>query len=439
MGSIWYCVYCGYETTSRGRCHRCHRRLQSSSLPEMKTDDAFPEVVYDISEWGGSQQGWLIAQLNELEILHRFEGNDLVVDESDDDRTSQLLERMDPSEGSGSGGASGSTATQLPPPGWYPSPDGSPTKRYWNGMSWTEPDRLGQLSDVPKLFPLGANTYGLFASADQFRFGWYEPRLGAPVRFIISKTSPLGTAKILDEFALDEGGWAASWERLVDMSLPLAAAVRAKIYSIDTRQAQLEENNAAAAELDRIGTIAFLPECVLLGGHGYSPYLVEGMTFDVYFTRKGLWCTRQGKKYPEICTTYETSRALVFTGPGRIKKGGGFIGGGFGFDAAAEGMIVAAVLNRLTTKSSIHTIIRYQAADLEVFLFTSVATPDDLRIQLSEPVALINSAAAAASMPTAPTAQSVDLTTQLLRLSEMFTAGLLSIDEFATAKARLLA
>ena len=42
-------------------------------------------------------------------------------------------------------------------------------------------------------------------------------------------------------------------------------------------------------------------------------------------------------------------------GSGMVRSGGGFTGGGFGLGGAVEGMAIAAVLNAMTTRTSIKT------------------------------------------------------------------------------------
>jgi len=49
-------------------------------------------------------------------------------------------------------------------------------------------------------------------------------------------------------------------------------------------------------------------------------------------------------------------KRLEIGGPGLVKTGGGFVGGGFGARGAIEGMAIAAVLNGLTTRTSIKTV-----------------------------------------------------------------------------------
>jgi Short C-terminal domain len=123
-----------------------------------------------------------------------------------------------------------------------------------------------------------------------------------------------------------------------------------------------------------------------------------------------------------------------------VKKEGAFIGvAGFGLVAAAEGMITAALLNKLTARyDSIQTIIRYQTPDLEAFFYCSTATPSDIRIQLSEPLSRIGAPPPTEVALPAASTDRADLMTQLGRLGELYAQGLLTAEEFAAAKAKLL-
>jgi hypothetical protein len=52
-------------------------------------------------------------------------------------------------------------------------------------------------------------------------------------------------------------------------------------------------------------------------------------------------------------------------------------------------MAIAAVLNGLTTRTSIKTVVRVQGTGCELFLFHTKATPEQLRIELSRPLGAI--------------------------------------------------
>src|SRR5919198_4722191 len=75
--------------------------------------------------------------------------------------------------------------------------------------------------------------------------------------------------------------------------------------------------------------------------------------------------------------------AIEITGPGRITRGGNFIGGGFGVQGAVEGMVTAGVLNALTRRSSIETVVGLLFRQAEVWLLHEHLEPLALRIELA--------------------------------------------------------
>ena len=81
-------------------------------------------------------------------------------------------------------------------------------------------------------------------------------------------------------------------------------------------------------------------------------------------------------------------------GPGLVRSGGGFTGGGFGLSGAVEGMAIAAVLNAMTTRTSIKTVVRIQGTGCELFLLHTRLTPEQLRIEMSRTLAVIRAARA---------------------------------------------
>jgi hypothetical protein len=91
VSKIWYCRNCGYEVTSRGRCHLCRERLVASALPELSSGEDDEEVGYRLGGWADRARGRLIEELNTLEILHRFEEDELVVGADDEARVDDLI------------------------------------------------------------------------------------------------------------------------------------------------------------------------------------------------------------------------------------------------------------------------------------------------------------------------------------------------------------
>ena len=137
---------------------------------------------------------------------------------------------------------------------------------------------------------------------------------------------------------------------------------------------------------------------------------------------------------------YSEVEAVEIGAPGLVKSGGGFIGGGFEAVGAVEGMAIAAVLNGLTTRTSIKTVVRVQGTGCELFLLYTKSTPEQLRIELTRPLGAIRSARASAlpgayhrepAMPASPVEE-------LTKLASMLESGLLTREEFDSLKARLL-
>lgn len=128
-------------------------------------------------------------------------------------------------------------------------------------------------------------------------------------------------------------------------------------------------------------------------------------------------------------------------GHGLVKRGGGFVGGGFGVPGAIEGMAIAAVLNGLTARTSIKTVVRIQGTGCELFLLHTSATPDQLRIGMSRTLSIIRSARAtevAGAIQQGARAISSSPVEELTKLADMLEKGLLSREEFDLMKAKLI-
>src|SRR5688572_19715559 len=65
-------------------------------------------------------------------------------------------------------------------------------------------------------------------------------------------------------------------------------------------------------------------------------------------------------------------------------SGGGFVGGGFGLEGAAQGMLAAGVLNAMTTRTKLITLFSLHAINGEAFFAHDSLTPHELRIHLCE-------------------------------------------------------
>lgn len=124
----------------------------------------------------------------------------------------------------------------------------------------------------------------------------------------------------------------------------------------------------------------WLSPCTVLGGSGYA--LPTGTEVNVCLGQSAMTIRTltdgqtEHVSYPEVVS-------ITISGPGRVTSGSGFIGGGFGVAGAVEGMVVATILNALTTRTKVHTILEIITHRGELFLHYGQMEPGALRIVLS--------------------------------------------------------
>lgn len=187
--------------------------------------------------------------------------------------------------------------------------------------------------------------------------------------------------------------------------------------------------------------MASLRDLVYLGGHVPESPITAGERCDVRFVEDRLvvFGSRRAEVLAEV--PYSQVEDMEIGGPGMVRSGGGFTGGGFGLGGAIEGMAIAAVLNAMTTRTSITTVVRIQATDCELFLLHTKLTPDRLRIEMSRTLSVIRAvrageAAARPSSETLPVPPSP--VEELAKLADMLEKGLLTREEFDLMKAKIL-
>jgi hypothetical protein len=187
--------------------------------------------------------------------------------------------------------------------------------------------------------------------------------------------------------------------------------------------------------------LACMHQVVYLGGYVPGVQLVTGDRYDVPFLEDRIlvveWKTRQ------VVTdlAYTEIELVEVGGPGIVKTGGGFVGGGFGVLGAAKGMGIASFLNTLSSRTTYKTVARIQAPGCELFWLHTRVDPEQLRIALSRPLAVLRSVrAASTSAPQlhAASPASASSVEELARLADMLEKGLLTREEFDLMKARLI-
>jgi len=284
----------------------------------------------------------------------------------------------------------------------------------------------------PNLIPVSGQRYTL---------GWQDAKKEGPC-FMVARTGVMGD-KVLDRFPLTEDGWACAWAALVKLDAVAAQAVAKTVGEWRAAQAAKmveTERQAQVAELEA-RALGSLRGVAYLGGYVPESAITPGCLYDVLFLEDCLvvLAHRQAKVLAEV--PYAQVEDVAVGGPGLVKTGGGFVGGGFGMGGAVEGMAIAAVLNALTTRTSVKTIVRIQGTACELFLLHTKLAPAQLRIAMSRPLAAIRSTRATqATRGTeheAPVAAPSPVQ-ELTKLAGMLEKGLLTREEFDLMKVKLI-
>jgi hypothetical protein len=180
--------------------------------------------------------------------------------------------------------------------------------------------------------------------------------------------------------------------------------------------------------------IAVVSRCLVLGGGGLPPRV--GETWELAFTPTAMKLVDVAHR--ETTVPYEEVTAIEIGGPGATRTGGGFFGGGFGLQGAAEGMLVASALNLLTTRTSIDTILCLQTKTAELFLLNHDETPNALRMRLSPVLTILRQREQARAEPSSRPDASGSVVDQLAKLSDLLDRGLIDEDEFRKLKGHIL-
>lgn len=289
-------------------------------------------------------------------------------------------------------------------------------------MPAVSPDTLWR---SPNLIPITGQRYTL---------GWQDAKKDGPC-FLVVRTGVMGE-KILDRFPLTQNGWGRAWNALVELDADAAQAVAKTLQELRAGAAKSQ----AASELDA-RTLITLREVAYLGGHVPESAITAGKQYDVRFLEDPLavCAVRRADVLAEV--SYGQVEHMEIGGPGLVKRGGGFVGGGFGVTGAIEGMAIAAVMNGLTARTSIKTVVRIQGTSCELFLLHTSATPDQLRIGMSRTLSIIRSARAtevAGAIQQGVRAVSSSPVEELTKLADMLEKGLLTREEFDLMKAKLI-
>ena len=300
---------------------------------------------------------------------------------------------------------------------------------------------------MPVISPSEQVLGGAYPLLDGFSptIGWqFQPRAKGGPSFVILRRTGLGGLKVAESFPLTEDGWARAWYSLVTQNPAAVPQVLATLKAREADTARLRAPALDSSELLELDarSLASLRELVYLGGHVPESPITAGERCDVRFVEDRLvvFASRRAAVLAEV--PYNQVEDVEIGGPGMVRSGGGFTGGGFGLGGAIEGMAVAAALNAMTTRTSIKTVVRIQGTGCELFLLHTRLTPEQLRIEMSRTLGVIRAARAGeAAVRPSPEAHPVPPSPveELTKLADMLEKGLLTREEFDLMKAKIVA
>lgn len=243
-------------------------------------------------------------------------------------------------------------------------------------------------------------------------------------------------------FPLSEDGWQQAWQAFAAEDPAGAAAygeslrARGQLALLDERNSELARQGAE--RLRHLPRLADVSGCTLIGGYRYEGLRPDN-SYNLYFVDDRVLLTPFATTAVVAEIEYAETLALRVDGPGAITQGGGFIGGGFGFGGAAEGMVIASVLNRLTTRTTIQTLIEVQDRTRDFIFFYDKETPQQLRLRVRPVEARLRQTADERERQRlSPQATFPDPVERLERLAQLHKQGALTDDEFESAKRDLL-
>jgi len=289
---------------------------------------------------------------------------------------------------------------------------------------------------------------GRFAWGRKRDLGWVTDDIGN--RYFVIHRRTLMSEEIETRVPVEAAAWEGIWRRYAESERRAARQWLAqRSADLAKQEAEAERlRELGAAEIEQLrqtgvedsgpleaGLLGRISGLVLLGGHGEGLGVEIGAAYDAWFRDREMVLTETSKRYALFAWPYEDIEAVEITGPGAVTRGGGMIGGGFGVTGALEGMAIASIINALTTRTTVKTVLRIESREAELFLLNSVHEPDALRVMLSPVFGRLKRVAR--NQPVLP-GESTDPVERLTRLAALVEKGLFTRAEFERLKARLL-
>ena len=207
------------------------------------------------------------------------------------------------------------------------------------------------------------------------------------------------------------------------------------LKEFEARRLQLQLNQTRMS-LNLSEHDVLIRKCEYLGGAYLGIH--QGQSTDLLFREDRLAIYRhpvRGDHDALVSIAFSDTLSLNVSGPGKVTSGGGYAGGGIGLLGAAEGMVIAGILNAVTSSTKIVTLITVADREHEGFFVHTQMPPTEMRHLLSPVFVRIRQHHRPATAVAAPEEY---LISHLERLSHLHATGALTDPEYAAAKASLL-
>jgi hypothetical protein len=165
-----------------------------------------------------------------------------------------------------------------------------------------------------------------------------------------------------------------------------------------------------------------------VGGHGYP--LEVRKPYQLVFTADSLRIVELRRLVVAEEPLADVDEVSI-TGSAR-RTSGGFFGGGFGATGAVEGMAIASVLNALSARTDINTVVRIQTRTGELFFHSGSIAPEGLRMEFSPIFTRLR------GRERQQDDRNGDTIERLSKLADLLDRGAITADEFARLKSELL-
>ena len=135
----------------------------------------------------------------------------------------------------------------------------------------------------------------------------------------------------------------------------------------------------AGAIVRHLADAGKINNCTAVGGHNLM--LGAGTAGTLTCGSQGIaFWVEDGRR---LMCDYDHLLNVEVGGPGVTQRGGRIMGGGFGLTGVLEGTLVATVLNKLATRTSVNTLVGVVMQDSSMTLHTSAVTPAQAMIDFA--------------------------------------------------------